>query len=79
MKKEIIYCDRCGKECEDYIKGGYVAKRKYRLFRTFYESLDLCDKCYEELNEWLSRNGKPLPKGQMRICPNCGARMESEE
>lgn len=57
MVKTIIYCDRCRKECEKTRN-----KHGYRIFQDD-ECLDLCQKCYDELYDWL----------------NCGAKMENEE
>ena len=70
MKKEIVYCDRCGEEYrpvwgrigEDYRILGYMGcKSTYQLHRTFLNkdiTMDLCEKCYKELEKWME-NTKP--------------------
>ena len=56
MIQTTVYCDRCGNECEK--------NRKNNGFHLFYKSffledvvnktyLDLCQKCYDELAEWM--------------------------
>jgi hypothetical protein len=49
MVKTIIYCDRCGKECEkDRNNHGY------QIFPVCCaDNFDLCQKCYDELYDWM--------------------------
>ena len=50
MVKRIIYCDRCGKECEETRRN-----RGYRVVQVHDdECLDLCQKCYDGLYDWLN-------------------------
>lgn len=58
MIKEIVYCDRCGKECE-YVRDtlGYELQRHQT-------EIDLCQRCYKSLNTWLKENKKASPTGE---------------
>lgn len=61
MIKNVLYCDRCGKKCEEWRNnnGRIVHRRKF--FRKFflesaYEDegyLDLCQDCYDSLDKWM--------------------------
>ena len=50
MVKTIIYCDRCGKECEKTRSnhGYHVVRVKDD------ECLDFCKKCFDGLYDWLN-------------------------
>ena len=66
MVQTIIYCDRCGKECEKTrnIHG-------YRIFRDD-ELLDLCQKCYDGLYDWMnSVKMKETQTEDAALCDNC--------
>lgn len=53
MIKKTLYCDRCGKECEQSRFVHYLLhKRKYILTATNEETLDLCQECYNSLTDW---------------------------
>ncbi len=60
MIKETIFCDRCGKECE-YCRNnrGYNIRRKWILMKSSEnDHLDLCQKCYDELYDWMMLRGQ---------------------
>lgn len=53
MIKKKMYCDRCGKECEQSRFAHYrIFKRKYIFTDSSEEKLDLCQKCYDSLQDW---------------------------
>lgn len=53
MIKKTLYCDRCGKECEQSRFSHYLLfKRKYILTVSNEEKLDLCQECYDSLQDW---------------------------
>ncbi len=51
MEKKIVYCDRCGKECEE------IRRCEYRIYPSRDDYLDLCQKCSDDLVSWV-RNVK---------------------
>lgn len=55
MVKKILYCDRCGKECEKERcnHGMHLFRNKFFIKTTSDEYLDLCAKCYDSLAEWM--------------------------
>lgn len=54
MIKETLYCDRCGKKCEQSRFAHYLLfKRKYIIMLTNEEKLDLCQECYDSLQDWM--------------------------
>ena len=54
MIKKTLYCDRCGKECERSRISNYLLfKRKYILTCANEEKLDLCQECYNSLQDWI--------------------------
>lgn len=56
MIKKKMYCDRCGKECEHSRLTRYrLFKRKYIFTTSDEEKLDLCQKCYDSLQEWFQK------------------------
>ena len=62
MKKEIIYCDRCGENIEkNKTKGEAIGLYLYKFKACKFgneEKLDLCDKCKISLKEWLEKEVK---------------------
>lgn len=55
MIKNTMICDRCKKEVEEG-RYGYSLKDKYLLktaHPTKREPFDLCQKCYDELINWI--------------------------
>jgi hypothetical protein len=59
MRKEIIYCDRCGEDVEkNEIDGKAIGLYLYR-FKAYIsgneEKVDLCDKCKKSLKKWLEK------------------------
>lgn len=60
MTKETIFCDRCGKECEhNRSNRGYHIFRKWILAKSVDNNyLDLCQKCYDELYDWMKLGRK---------------------
>ena len=66
MKKEIIYCDRCGEDIEkNKTKGEAIGLYLYRYDADVqgYESqYDLCDKCLAELKEWFGNKEEKAEK-----------------
>ena len=65
MIKETIFCDRCGKECEYYRNNrGYNIFRKWSLIKPSNNHyLDLCQKCYDELYDWMRLGRKKVDNG----------------
>jgi hypothetical protein len=62
MKKEIIYCDRCGEDVKkNEIDGKAIGLYLYR-FKAYIsgneEEVDLCDKCKKSLKEWLEKKSE---------------------
>jgi len=65
MTKETIFCDRCGKECEHYRNnhGYHIFRRKWILTNSLNNDyLDLCQKCYNELYDWMKLGRKEHDK-----------------
>ena len=61
MVKEIMYCDRCGKECEDKRNcHGFLIMRKTNGIS---EKLVLCQNCYNSLAKWME-SGKLTEKAE---------------
>lgn len=59
MVRRTIYCDRCGKEIEDFINNrGFNIFRKYLLKRStgIEDRLDLCQQCYDDLSDWVNNS-----------------------
>lgn len=59
---EAKRCDRCGTFFESHL-GGYMIKKK--LSSTW--CIDLCAKCYDELNEWLEKKNENEQSGDTQI------------
>lgn len=60
MEKIILYCDRCGKECEEtrHNRGYHLFRNKFYIRKsTDKEYLDLCQSCYDSLAKWV-KEGK---------------------
>ena len=60
MTKEYIYCDRCGNECEKTrLNPGFrlIKNPRFRLITNKDLKIDLCQKCYDELGEWMNKKG----------------------
>lgn len=55
MIKQIVYCDRCGKECE------YVRNTLGFELQRHQSEIDLCQKCYASLNRWLKEKETASP------------------
>ena len=79
MRKEKVYCDRCGKEVKYPFKVEHrVIKAKYVLVDIHDEYEDLCEDCSRSLKEWF-KSKKDLPVSQwhhnpyngMWYCGNC--------
>lgn len=60
MRKIVIYCDRCGKEFEEW---NHKRREKYGVGKIIYNDYDdddpvmglqedLCESCYDELEKW---------------------------
>ena len=66
MIKETMYCDRCGKKCED-IRGNHgfhlMEHRHFieRWAQRTTRKLDLCQSCCDSLAEWIE-SGKAESK-----------------
>lgn len=56
MIKEIMYCDRCGKICEEerYNKGFHIFHKKYFVTTNTNNYLDLCQKCYDKFADFMA-------------------------
>ena len=56
MVKEIIYCDRCGKEVEYQRNNRGFRFHVFKLIKLRSshpeEHLDICQSCYDSLKEW---------------------------
>ena len=65
MVKATIFCDRCGKECEDCRNNrGYNIFRKWVFIKSSKgQYLDLCQKCYDELYDWMKLGRKKADDG----------------
>lgn len=60
MIKEIMYCDRCGKTCESTRNSHCLLLMKHRHFIERFvngtpQKLDLCQNCYDSLEEWIEK------------------------
>ena len=58
MRIEKTFCDRCGEECESSRSNHSfsIYKVKYVLAKIDYydlDNMDLCQKCYDSLAEWM--------------------------
>ena len=49
MVKKIKLCDRCGRECE------IVRISKYKVYYFNGDQFDLCQKCFNDLNDWIKQ------------------------
>lgn len=52
MVVETIYCDRCGKVCEEYRDNRGLHLYPIDLRKSDGNYLDLCQNCYDSLNKW---------------------------
>lgn len=59
---EAKRCDRCGTFFESHL-GGYIIKKWVSSIRC----IDLCTKCYDELNEWLEKKNENEQSGDTQI------------
>lgn len=57
MEKKTYYCDRCGAEVQYPLSTSYnIIKRKlFILDKRFGDTLDLCQDCYDSLEQWMKR------------------------
>ena len=55
---EAKRCDRCGTFYESHF-GGCIIKKKH--------CIDLCAKCYDELNNWLEKKNENEQSGDTQI------------
>ena len=55
MVKRTLYCDRCGKECEEIRsnRGFHLFRNKYFVATHGEVYLDLCQACYDSLAKWM--------------------------
>lgn len=69
MIKETMFCDRCGKECEDKRNNrGYHIFRKWILADSLNDQyLDLCQKCYDGLYDWMKSGRKEAEDGNDKV------------
>ncbi len=58
MIKQIVYCDRCGEECE-FVRDTLG----YELIKC-HTKIDLCQGCYNSLNRWLKEKEAASPTGK---------------
>jgi len=58
MIKEIVICDRCGKEVKQPAKI-YMRKTKYAImgWSISEDRIELCEECGCELKRWLKEGG----------------------
>ena len=65
MIERKMFCDRCGKLCEKWRdnKGHSLFRIKHIAFIATWtdEKLDLCQSCFDSLNEWM-KSGKEQDK-----------------
>ena len=59
---EAKRCDRCGIFFESHL-GGCMIRKKLSSIRC----IDLCAKCYDELNEWLEKKNENEQSGDTQI------------
>lgn len=59
MKKETLFCDRCGKKCETSRSNHGLHLYKVIFILTDVhkcdDPMDLCKDCYDSLKEWMER------------------------
>ena len=74
MIKTTMYCDRCKKECEKNVNNhGYHVVRVRSG-----ESLDLCQKCYDGLCDWVnSVKMKDTQTEDDALCDNCSYKTDT--
>ncbi len=66
MIKQTMFCDRYGKECENIRNNrGYNIFRKWILADSVKNNnyLDLCQKCYDGLYDWMKSGRKEAEDG----------------
>lgn len=58
MKKEITYCDRCGKETENSSTIELYKETYFLLWSRCYcrRKTEVCKECYESFQKWLEGN-----------------------
>lgn len=66
MKKISFYCDRCGKEVEDVYnnRGFHLHKFHVEAIHDDCNYMDLCQKCYDSLAEWVRSGEKRGDKAE---------------
>lgn len=57
MVKQIIYCDRCGKEVK------YPLINLLKICNLKQEPIDLCQECSDNLNFWMKNTDKYCKEG----------------
>ena len=62
MKKELFFCDRCGKEItkEWLDTKGFHIHAKHFLTTNYEEHLLLCQDCYDGLDEWWKKGKEKI-------------------
>ena len=57
MINQTMYCDRCGKLCENdrNNRGFNIFRNKFFIKTHKDEYLDLCQDCYDSLAEWMKK------------------------
>lgn len=48
MIKEIVICDKCGKEMNPYTESNDITIKRDDKYFTNTTSIQLCDECYKE-------------------------------
>jgi len=60
MKKEIYICDKCGERFEvkegEFAVGLGSVSFSWGIGQGRSRSIDLCEKCYKNLEKWLKNN-----------------------
>lgn len=70
-KVEIILCDRCSDEIPLTVSNSHAAHRLVRYNSDYHGTrVDLCARCWDQFENWLSSNNPPGFVKRLRPCPH---------